>query len=304
MNHSPPPMNRRSFLARTATVLSAAAARPALGAPPWPPPVVVFSKVYQELKLDFEQAAELTEQSGLDGVDCPVRPGGEIEPDRAAEELPRYAEALRRRGRRLGLLTTHIVSPESPHAESVLRTARALGVRWYRTGYWRIPKDGAAPDLDSIRAGLRELAALNREIGITGVIQNHSGAFVGGDLDQMERLLDGFNPDEIGLAFDLCHALITHGDDWRPRFERLAPRIRVAYVKDVRRPREMAPLGEGELGRTDWFARLKRLGLESPISLHIEYDWARGEPKTRERLAAAIRSDLAVLRRWLSDPGG
>lgn len=304
MNYRSTPITRRSFLAHTVAGLSAAAVRPLLGAPRWPPPVVVFSKVYQELKLDFEQAAELTEQAGLDGVDCPVRPGGEIEPERAAEDLPRYAEALRRRGRQLALLTTHIVSPDSPHAETVLRVARALGVRWYRTGYWRTPKDGSAPDLDSIRAGLTELAALNRQLGITGVIQNHSGAFVGGDLGQMERLLAGFKPDEIGMAFDLCHALITHGDDWAAQFERLASWVRVAYVKDVRRPRDMVPLGEGELGRTAGFARLKRLGLEAPISLHIEYDWARGEPNTRERLVAAIRSDLAVLRRWLSDAAG
>jgi len=294
-------LSRRTFLARTAASLSAAALCPANAAAVWPPPVVVFSKVFQELKLDREQAAELTEAAGLDGVDCPVRPGGEIEPDRAAEELPRYAEALRRRGRRIGLLTTHITSPASPHAETILRTARALGVRWYRTGYWRISKD-KAPNLDAIRSELRDLAAMNRELGITGVVQNHSGAFVGGDLDQMERMLDGCHPDHIGLAFDFCHALITHGEDWVRHYERLAPRIRVVYVKDVRLPRDFVPLGEGALSRTGWVARVRGLNLESPISLHIEYDWAHGEPKTPDRLAAALHRDLAVLNRWLSNP--
>ncbi|MCX7818107.1 MAG: sugar phosphate isomerase/epimerase [Kiritimatiellae bacterium] len=292
-------MGRRAFLARAA-IASTATVAGAPVRPVWPPAVVLFSKVFQELKLDFETAAELTAQTGLDGVDCPVRPGGEIEPERAADELPRYAEALRRRGRRIGLLTTHIVRPDSPHAETVLRTAKELGIRWYRTGYWRVPKDAAPPDIEAIRAGLRELADLNRRLGVTAVIQNHSGGFVGGDLDEMARVLQGLNPDEVGFAFDLCHALITHGDGWAPRFQRLVSHVRVAYVKDTRLPREMVPLGQGELGRTHWFTCLKQLALEAPLSLHIEYDWARGAARTREALAEAIRSDLAVLKRWLA----
>src|SRR5882724_3584433 len=51
-------------------------------------PIAVFSKIYQELKLDFEAAATVTADAGLDGVDCPVRAGGEILPERAADQLP------------------------------------------------------------------------------------------------------------------------------------------------------------------------------------------------------------------------
>ncbi|HWY74900.1 MAG TPA: hypothetical protein VN281_04750, partial [Verrucomicrobiae bacterium] len=58
-------------------------------------PIVIFSKAYQPLKLNFEQAAEFTAESGLDGVDPPVRPDGEIRPERVAEDLPAYVEALR-----------------------------------------------------------------------------------------------------------------------------------------------------------------------------------------------------------------
>src|SRR5215469_12708075 len=62
-------------------------------------PVVIFSKAYQPVKLNFDQAADFTAESGLDGIDCPVRPDGEIVPERVAEDLPVYAEALRKRGR-------------------------------------------------------------------------------------------------------------------------------------------------------------------------------------------------------------
>src|SRR5690242_38010 len=108
--HHPQEISRRDFLAKTiatgaALAWSGPAARSAPGAAA-ASPIVVFSKIYQELKLDFEQAAATTTQAGLDGVDCPVRDGGEILPENAAEQLPRYAEILHQRGLQIPLLTT------------------------------------------------------------------------------------------------------------------------------------------------------------------------------------------------------
>src|SRR5258707_11623877 len=45
------------------------------------PAVAVFSKLYQELKLNFEQSAEVTAEAGLEGIDCALRDQGEIHPD-------------------------------------------------------------------------------------------------------------------------------------------------------------------------------------------------------------------------------
>lgn len=293
-------LTRRAFLHTAASAAAAAAVRPASSASgTWPPPIVVFSKVYQEISLDFEKAADMTAAAGLHGIDCPVRPGGEIEPDRAAEDMPRYAEILRRRGVAMRLLTTGIVETSSPFAERILRTARQLGITHYRLGPWRIPKSGDV-DLARIRAQLKDLAALNREIGVTAVAQNHSGNFVGGDLSQMFEIVKDFDPREIGVAFDLGHAIVTHGDEWPAHYKRLAPHIQVAYVKDVKRPKQFVALGEGEFGTTDWFARLRRLPLTTPISLHIEYDWSAGAPKTAEALLPVLRANLQVLRGWLA----
>src|SRR5258708_39938940 len=85
-------LSRREFIERAAIVssafaLSSAGAAPAWGAEKRSLPIVVFSKVYQELKLSFEEAASITAEAGLDGIDCPVRPGGEVLPERAGEDL-------------------------------------------------------------------------------------------------------------------------------------------------------------------------------------------------------------------------
>ena len=295
-------LTRRSFLARTiqaSAVLAAGGAATATAATPWPPPIVVFSKLYQELKLDYDKAAEITAAAGLAGIDCPVRVKGEIEPEKAADEMPRYAGALRKRGVAMMLITSDLLSAESPHAEAVLRTAKKLGIGQYRLGFRRIPKTGGL-DLNAIRAELKGLAALNRAVGITGAIQNHSGAYVGGDLTQMHDLVKDFHPDEMGVAFDLGHAIVTHGADWPQHFDRLAPHIRIAYVKDVIPPKQWLALGKGEFEKANWFPRVRKLNLRAPISLHIEYDWAAGAAKTYDGMLAALRADTDTLKAWMA----
>jgi sugar phosphate isomerase/epimerase len=294
---------RREFLACAAAAAAAGACRGNVFQDGKAvPPVAVFSKVYQELKLDFDAAAAITAEAGLQGIDCPVRPGGEITPERAADDMPRYAEALRKRKTDLLLLATGIVGVSSPHAEDILRTAKKLGIRYYRLGNHMIRGGQKAADLiTETRARLKDLAALNKELGVCAIFQNHSpgGQYLGGNLAEMSEIVKDFDPDQLGVAFDLGHAIVVHGDDWTEHFERLKPHVKVAYVKDVRRPKQFTAFGEGEFGKTDWFKRLKQMNYAAPYSMHIEYEWAgKGNPKTREALLSTLKSSAAALRRW------
>ena len=90
-----------------------------------------------------------------------------------ADDLPRYAEALGRRKQKLLLLTTAILSPSTPHAEKILRTAKKLGVTHYRLGYWSYKNQPDRAKLQAeVRAQLKDLAALTCEIGMKGVYQH------------------------------------------------------------------------------------------------------------------------------------
>jgi L-ribulose-5-phosphate 3-epimerase len=267
--------------------------------------IVVFSKVYQELELGFDAAAALTAEAGLNGIDCTVRPGGEILPEHAARELPLYAAALNKRGLQLPLLTTAIMSISSPHAEEILRTAKKLGVQYYRLGFVNT-QTGAPPgkQVREIRAQLKDLAALNKKIGIGAIFQNHSPSgrsYVGGDLSEMYDIVKDFDPAQIGVAFDIGHALVVHGDGWRQHFEKLKSHLKVAYVKDVTRGGRWVPFGQGDIASTGYFKLLRQLGYRAPVSMHIEFDWTDGgKTKTRTALAKALQESVQVLRRWLA----
>ena len=274
------------------------------------PPVVVFSKLYQELKLNFEQSAEVTSEAGLDGIDCAVRKGGEILPDRAVDEMPRYAEALAERGAKMQLMTTDIVGVDSPHARDVLSAGQKLGIRYYRLGFWRQQPDVAREKQTAqIQASLKELAAMNRELGMCAVLENHStsgakfgqkppsntGGYAGGDLTQMYDIVKDFDPKEVAVAFDIGHALLMHGDEWRKCFERLQDHIGIVYIKDVKQSGRFVALGEGELVKTDFFPLLVKMNYRAPLCIHVEYPWATEGNKTRAAMVETLKSSRRVV---------
>src|SRR5262245_38068322 len=172
--------SRRSFIARS-TVASASfgwlpeSILSCLGADLANCPIVAFSKVYQELKLNFADAADVTAEVELDGVDSTVRPGGEILPERAVDDLPKYVEGLRKRKLSMPLITTAITKVSSPHAEEILRTAKKMGVAYYRLGF--VERDTSLPtskQVTEFKAWLKDLSAMNQQIGIGALVQNHS----------------------------------------------------------------------------------------------------------------------------------
>ena len=269
------------------------------------PPVAVFGKIFQELSLDFQQSAQTTADAGLDGVDCAVRPKGEVLPEQAAEQLPRYADALAQRKLRLLLMATDVHGVDSPHVREMLSAGKRLGVRDYRLGYWLHQPEVPAEKLCAeIRSRLKELAAMNGELGVCGLLQNHSSwngkgrGPAGGDLDELYDLVKDFDPQRIAVAFDPGHAILVHPDAWRPRFEKLKPHIRVVYVKDVQRSGRFVPFGQGEFGRSGFFPMLAKMNYRAPLSMHVEYAWAPQGKKTRSALAAVLKENRRVLEQW------
>ncbi len=299
-----PVSSRREFLTRTALAAGALIASPAsLLAQPAPVArhkLIAFSKPFQN--LNAEQTADTVAEVGWDGVDIPVRPKGQVEPERAADELPAFVEALKKRGKELTAITTAITSVAQPQTEKLLRLAARLGIRQYRLGNWHYDAGKAVPDrLREISAQLRELAALNQELGLQGGFQNHSGRDqVGAPLWDLWTMLKDVNPRALGVHFDIGHATIEGGMSWPIEARLLRPHFAMVYVKDFlwqRREKgwraEWVMMGEGMVDRS-FFKWLRTTNYSGAISQHHEYDHGSGAP-----MVAKMRKDLEVLREWL-----
>jgi sugar phosphate isomerase/epimerase len=118
--------------------------------------------------LSFDDIASLAVEMGVDGVESPIRPKGHIEPEKVADELPKYVEALKKQNLELTIMTSGIneVSAEQ-HTEAVLRTAAKLGVKRFRMNYYKYDLAKPIwPQLQEVKPKLKDLIQLCQEVGI------------------------------------------------------------------------------------------------------------------------------------------
>ncbi len=302
---SPHLLTRREFAAATAAAAVASTAiSPVLSAQGEGEKhfkIIGFTKPFQN--LNFEETANTVAEIGWDGIECPVRPKGQIEPERAPDELPRLVEALKKRGKELTIITTAITSVSQPHTEQLLRTAAKLGIRRYRLGFLKYDLARSIADqVTEIGAQLRDLTAFNTELGLQAGFQNHSGRDqVGAPVWDLWTMIKDLDPRHVGVCFDIGHATIEGGLS-HPIEARLMQRhFTAVFVKDFLWERtdngwreRWVPLGDGMVDKS-FFKWLKTTTFAGPISQHHEYDHGEGRP-----MIAKMQKDLKVLREWLA----
>ncbi len=262
--------------------------------------ICAFCKPFQS--LTYDELADRMAELGFDGIEATIRNGGHIKPAQAKDELPKMVEALRKRGLEITVMASSINRADQPHAEDTLRTAAALGVKRYRMAYFRYDLNRPVVDqLDELRPVLKDLAALNRELGIAAVYQNHAGTKnVGAPLWDLHSLIRDYPVDQIGAAFDIRHAAVEGGLCWPVHFNLMRPHLGIVYVKDFRwngRKVGNVPLGKGMVD-PKFFKMLRKSGYGGPISLHEEYLDHR-KPELVPKHLEAMRKDLETLRSWL-----
>lgn len=264
-------------------------------------PICVFTKPFQS--LSYDELADRIAELGFDGIEATIREGGHIEPHQVAEELPKMVEALAKRGLRITVMTSSINDPNDPMTEPILRTAAGLGIQRYRMQYFDY--DMSQPvdkQIQDWRSQFRDLAALNGEIGIRALYQNHaSDKMLGAALWDIAQVLEGIPIDQIAVAYDIRHATVEGGMSWPTTFNMIRPHVDTVYVKDFvwgdAKPINV-PLGKGRVDKK-FFEMLAKSNFTGPISLHEEYLDHRKPELVPEHLAA-IKSDLATLRGWLA----
>jgi sugar phosphate isomerase/epimerase len=290
-------MNRRQFLTTTAL------AAPILDAESRGKqrnPYCVFSKPLQ--MLSYDDLADLIAELGFDGIEGTIRPGGQITPEQVPDELPKMMEALKKRRLEMTIMASGINNADDKLNIQQLQVAAKLGIKRYRMGYHKYDlKKPIVGQMNELRPVLKNLVALNKELGLQAIYQNHSGSnYVGAPLWDLHELFKAHDPAHLSVGFDMSHATAEGTRAWPLHANLLRPRIGALYVKDFRwkkNKRENCALAEGIVDQK-YPAQLIRSGFTGPINLHVEYL----KPFTKENVPnqiAAIKRDSATLKRWL-----
>lgn len=292
-------MTRRLFLAASAGAAMAAEHKTN------PIKLVLFSKHLHWAPWD--EMAAVTAECGFDGVDLTVRNGGHVLPERVAEDLPRAAEAIRKAGSELTMITAGIVDARSPHAGSILKTAGALGVRHYRWGGFkyddRVP---VAEQLDALKRRVKELADLNQRYNMTAMYHTHSGMDFGAPIWDLWAVLREFDPNRVGVNYDIGHATVEGGfGGWIRSAQLTAPMMRGVALKDFVWGKnakgdwtpQWCPPGQGMVQFAKFFAMLKRQRFEGPVQVHYEYPGLGGAEHGNAKITVPKNEVLRILKR-------
>lgn len=297
-------ISRRQFLSTSAAATAASLIAKPVEAANWKSgfsnEICVFTKPFNS--LSFADLAKQISKVGFDGIEAPIRRGGHIQPVEAPERLPELVEALRGEGLKISVMTSDVNDASDATSESVLRAAAKEGIPFYRMKYFKYDENKPiVPQLANWKSQMKDLAALNRELGITAVYQNHAGRnYFGAPIWDLADVLDGIDPDEVGVAYDIRHATVEGGTSWPISFRRIQQHVKVVYVKDFQWNGSKVgnvPLGDGLVSK-DFLRTLKSMNFDGPISLHEEYLDHR-KPELVPAHLEAMKKDLSVLKKWI-----
>ena len=264
------------------------------------PKICIFAKPIQD--LSYEKIADLLAKYPVDGLEATVRTGGQVDPTKVAEQLPRLHEALAKRSREFMILATNISAAKSTETESVLQCASKLGIRYFRMGYYRYKlEQPILPQLEAFARDARELAAYCGSLGMTALYQNHAGNdYVGAPIFDLVEVMKGIPIAQMAIAMDIRHTTIEATSSWPLLYAVSRPHLGAVYVKDaiIERGKVMdVDLGQGKAAG-ELFEAMQKDGLPSVLSLHTE-QIDHADPKLLEQRISAIGRDVATLLSWL-----
>jgi sugar phosphate isomerase/epimerase len=310
----PSNLSRRALLSAGGAALASTLARADQSTTASKLKVAIFSKHLQFLQGDALPAAAAA--IGFDGIDITVRKGGHVEPERVAQDLPPLVASIRRHGLEVPMITADIVDAGTPYAEEILRSMSELGIRRYRWGGFKYDDREPYPaQLDHFKTRIAKLAALNKRYNACAMYHTHSGKDqVGAPIWDLYVLLKDFDPNAVGINYDVGHATIEGGlGGWIDSFRICGPHLRGIAVKDFiwfkganGWQEQWVPLGEGMVRFPEFFSMVAASGFHGPLQLHFEYplgdanNGKRDITIPREEVYAAMKRDLNRLRGYLA----
>jgi sugar phosphate isomerase/epimerase len=161
----------------------------------------VFTKPWQ--KLAVPALGELVSGLGFDGIEFPVRPGYQVEPENVIRDLPPAARQLEQQG-------VKIFSVAAPTDEATIIACGEAGVPIIRTMARIAPGETYLEAEQRCRQEYDALLPLLEKHRVTIGVQNHCGRFVTNAVG-LRALLSGYDPTYVAAVWDAAHEALAGG---------------------------------------------------------------------------------------------
>jgi len=249
----------------------------------------------------MEEAVSVAAEAGCQAIAWTVRQGAHMLPENVERDLPRAVDLAHRAGLETPMLITALNEGKSERAEEVLGTMRAVGIRYYRAAPFRYDYSrDLAQQIEALKPRIASLVQLNEKYGTTAMYHTHSAyGNIGGGVWDLWLALKDFDPQFVGLNYDLGHATIRGGTGWIETSHLAHKFVHGLSVKDFRwvksssptaRPTgrrgggppadgasraswspEMVPGGDGMVDFKGMLSYFKSVGFAGPVELYQEY---------------------------------
>lgn len=233
-----------------------------------------FSVFTKPWKMPLPELGKHVADLGFEGVELPVRPGFQVEPENV-KELPEAAKAL-------GEFGVRICSVAGPTDEATMAACAEAGVpviricpiieeeETYLEGEARLIKEYEA------------MVPLLERYGVTLGLQNHCGRYVANAM-HLRRILDHFEPKHVAAVWDAAHNALD-GEQLDLALDIVESHLCIVNLKNAILRRANGPEAEyaewqsywtsGRHGLASWpqvAAELKKRGWYGVICVTAEY---------------------------------
>lgn len=271
-------------------------------------PIYFFSKPLDKFGYDF--ITDTLKMAGVDGIDLTVRPRGLVLPEKVEDDLPKVVDIAKKNGLLTELMVSNLKGVNTLHAENVLKVAANCGIKHYRLGYFKYSKnESVSQTIARAKSGMLSLTKINRELGIQGGYQNHTGNYFGSPVWDLIKVLESMPTRWMTSQFDIYHAFAEGYKSWVITMDMIAPKIGSLAIKDFtwqktdgKLKMKKVPLGKGIVDLDGFFINLKKLKIYAPITLHIEYPILLDKEKNfsilqkQKAIVNKIKNDIGFIR--------
>jgi len=257
----------------------------------------VFTKPWN--KISLPELGEFISNLGFDGIEFPLRPGFQVEPDNAEKGLTELVKEMNNYG-------IKVTSVASVTTEQVFAGCAEAGIPIIRIMPKVELKDGFFASIEKIRREIEGFYPLCEKYGVQVGIQHHFGNYLINSME-VRYLIEQYDPQYIGAIWDAAHSALA-GEEPEIGLEIVASHLCMVNLKNIFYKRVNGPEAEsakwkryattGRHGLSSWeriVRYLKKKKYKGVVCLCAEYD-------EEDQVNRLIAEDMAYVKSSLRMP--